>query len=77
MPTATTPTAPPVASACCAPLGPVSLSDQQAEATARLFKAPQPVRLSASSPAAWRWDSLGWPLEERSGGLWGNTTVRT
>jgi ArsR family transcriptional regulator, arsenate/arsenite/antimonite-responsive transcriptional repressor len=41
MPTAmtTTTTVLPVASACCAPLGAAGLSDDQAEATARLFKA--------------------------------------
>ena len=39
MPTATTTTALPVASACCAPIGAASLSDDQAQATARLFKA--------------------------------------
>jgi ArsR family transcriptional regulator len=39
MPTATTTTALPVASACCAPIGAASLTDDQAEATARLFKA--------------------------------------
>jgi ArsR family transcriptional regulator, arsenate/arsenite/antimonite-responsive transcriptional repressor len=39
MPTATTKTTLPVASACCAPLGAPSLSDDQAQATAQLFKA--------------------------------------
>ena len=39
MPTATTKTTLSVASACCAPLGAAGLSDDQAEATARVFKA--------------------------------------
>ena len=39
MPTATTTTALPLASACCAPLGAAGLSDDQAEATSRAFKA--------------------------------------
>jgi ArsR family transcriptional regulator, arsenate/arsenite/antimonite-responsive transcriptional repressor len=39
MPTLTTTTALPTASACCAPLGAAGLSDDQAEATARVFKA--------------------------------------
>jgi ArsR family transcriptional regulator, arsenate/arsenite/antimonite-responsive transcriptional repressor len=39
MATPPTTTALPVASACCAPLGAAALSDAQAEATARLFKA--------------------------------------
>jgi ArsR family transcriptional regulator len=39
MPTPTTTTALPVASACCVPLGAASLSDDQARATARVFKA--------------------------------------
>ena len=38
MPTPTT-TTPPRASACCTPLGAPGLSDDQAQATARLFKA--------------------------------------
>jgi hypothetical protein len=38
MPTPTTTTLP-LASACCAPLGAPSLSDDQAEAMARLFRA--------------------------------------
>jgi ArsR family transcriptional regulator len=38
MPTATTTTLP-LASTCCAPLGAASLSDDQAQATARVFKA--------------------------------------
>ena len=38
MPTPTTTTTLPVASACCAPLGAAGLSDDQAEATARVFK---------------------------------------
>jgi ArsR family transcriptional regulator len=56
MPTATTKTALPVASACCAPLGAASLSDDEAEATAQVFKAladPHRVRivnLLATSP---------------------------
>jgi ArsR family transcriptional regulator, arsenate/arsenite/antimonite-responsive transcriptional repressor len=58
MPTAmtTTTTVLPVASACCAPLGAAGLSDDQAEATARLFKAladPHRVKivnLLATSP---------------------------
>ena len=49
-------TTPPAAAACCAPLGAASLSDDQAEATARLFKAlADPARvkivnLLATSP---------------------------
>jgi ArsR family transcriptional regulator len=39
MPTATTTTTLPLASACCAPLGAPGLSDGQAQATARVFKA--------------------------------------
>ena len=55
------------ATTCCAPLGAPSLSDEQAEATARLFKAladpnrvkilnllatnPDPVCVCASSPS--------------------------
>ena len=39
MPTATTTTTLPMASACCAPIGTAGLSDDQAAATARLFKA--------------------------------------
>ena len=58
MPTAvtTTTTVLPVASVCCAPLGAAGLSDDQAEATARLFKAladPHRVKivnLLATSP---------------------------
>jgi ArsR family transcriptional regulator, arsenate/arsenite/antimonite-responsive transcriptional repressor len=56
MPTATTTTALPLASACCAPLGAPGLSDDQAQATARLFKAlADPARvkivnLLATSP---------------------------
>jgi ArsR family transcriptional regulator len=53
----TTATTPPTAEvACCAPLGALSLSDDQAEATARLFKAladPHRVKivnLLATSP---------------------------
>ena len=55
MPTPTT-TAPAMASACCAPLGAAGLSDDQAEATARVFKAladPHRVKivnLLATSP---------------------------
>ena len=55
MPTPTTTTLP-LASACCAPLGTPSLSDDQAEATARLFRAlADPARvkilnLLATSP---------------------------
>ena len=53
---ATTTTAPPAASACCASLGAPSLSDGEAEATARVFKAlADPARvkivnLLATSP---------------------------
>jgi ArsR family transcriptional regulator, arsenate/arsenite/antimonite-responsive transcriptional repressor len=49
-------TTPPAAAACCAPLGAAALSDDQAEATARLFKAladPHRVKivnLLATSP---------------------------
>ena len=56
MPTATTKTTLSVASACCAPLGAPSLSDDQAQATAQLFKAlADPARvkivnLLATSP---------------------------
>jgi ArsR family transcriptional regulator len=56
MPTATTATALPVASACCAPLGAAGLSEDQAQATARVFKAladPHRVKivnLLATSP---------------------------
>src|SRR5215212_9935038 len=39
MPTPTTTTVLPLASACCAPLGAVGLSDDQAQATAMVFKA--------------------------------------
>jgi ArsR family transcriptional regulator len=39
MPTAPTTTTLPMASACCAPLGAAGLTDDQAEATAQLFKA--------------------------------------
>jgi ArsR family transcriptional regulator, arsenate/arsenite/antimonite-responsive transcriptional repressor len=39
MPTAPTTTTLPLASACCAPLGAPSLTDDQAQATARVFKA--------------------------------------
>ena len=39
MPTPTTATTLPMASACCAPLGAAGLSDDQAQETARLFKA--------------------------------------
>jgi ArsR family transcriptional regulator len=39
MPTPTTTTTLPMASTCCAPLGAASLSDEQAQETARLFKA--------------------------------------
>jgi ArsR family transcriptional regulator len=55
MPTPTTTTLP-TASACCAPLGAVGLSDDQAKATARVFKAladPHRVKiinLLATSP---------------------------
>src|SRR5215218_7127340 len=48
MPPARTTTALPVASACCAPLGAAGLSDDQVEATARVFKAladPARVRI--------------------------------
>jgi ArsR family transcriptional regulator, arsenate/arsenite/antimonite-responsive transcriptional repressor len=56
MPTATTTTTLPLASACCAPLGAASISDDQAQETARVFKAladPHRVRivnLLATSP---------------------------
>ena len=56
MPIATSNTTLPVASACCAPLGAPSLSDDQAQATAQLFKAlADPARvkivnLLATSP---------------------------
>jgi ArsR family transcriptional regulator, arsenate/arsenite/antimonite-responsive transcriptional repressor len=56
MPTATTTTTLPLASACCAPLGAVGLSDDQAQATASLFKAladrhrVKIVNLLATSP---------------------------
>jgi ArsR family transcriptional regulator, arsenate/arsenite/antimonite-responsive transcriptional repressor len=56
MPTATTTTTLPLASACCAPLGAVGLSDDQAQATARVFKAlaeshrVKIVNLLATSP---------------------------
>ena len=56
MSTATTTTALPVPSACCAPLGAAGLSDGQAQATARVFKAladPHRVKilnLLATSP---------------------------
>ena len=56
MPTARTTTTLPMASACCAPLGATGLSDDQAEATARRFKAladPHRVKivnLLATSP---------------------------
>jgi ArsR family transcriptional regulator len=56
MPTPATTTTLPLASACCAPLSTPSLSDDQAEATARVFKAladPARVRivnLLATSP---------------------------
>jgi ArsR family transcriptional regulator len=56
MPTATTTATLPLASACCAPLSAVGLSDDQAQATARLFKAladPHRVKilnLLATSP---------------------------
>jgi ArsR family transcriptional regulator, arsenate/arsenite/antimonite-responsive transcriptional repressor len=56
MPTATTTTTLPLASACCAPLGATSLSDDQAQETARLFRAladPHRVKiinLLATSP---------------------------
>ena len=56
MPTPATTTALPMASACCPPLGAVSLSDDQAQATARVFKAlADPARvkilnLLATSP---------------------------
>ena len=39
MPTPTTTTTLPLASACCAPLGAASLSDDEAQATAEVFKA--------------------------------------
>jgi ArsR family transcriptional regulator len=39
MPTAPTTTTLPMASACCAPLGAAGLSDDQAQQTARVFKA--------------------------------------
>ena len=57
MPTATTTTLP-MASACCAPLGAAGLSDDQAQATARLFRAladPNRVKivnLLATNPGA-------------------------
>ena len=56
MATPTTTTTLPMASACCAPLGASSLTDDQAQATARLFKAlADPARvkivnLLATSP---------------------------
>jgi ArsR family transcriptional regulator, arsenate/arsenite/antimonite-responsive transcriptional repressor len=56
MPTPTTTTMLPMAPACCAPLGAPSLSDDQAQATAQLFKAlADPARvkiinLLATSP---------------------------
>ena len=56
MPTATTTADLPVASACCAPLGAPGLSDDQAQTTARAFKAlADPARvkivnLLATSP---------------------------
>ena len=56
MATATTADPTPTAAACCVPLGAPSLSDDQAEATARLFKAladPHRVKilnLLATSP---------------------------
>jgi ArsR family transcriptional regulator, arsenate/arsenite/antimonite-responsive transcriptional repressor len=56
MATAMTTTALPMASACCAPLGAAGLSDDQAEATAMVFKAladPHRVKilnLLATSP---------------------------
>jgi ArsR family transcriptional regulator len=56
MPTPTTTSTLPMASACCAPLGAASLTDDQAQATARLFKAlADPARvkivnLLATSP---------------------------
>ena len=56
IPTPTTTTALPLASACCAPLGAAGLSDDQAQTTARVFKAlADPARvkilnLLATSP---------------------------
>ena len=56
MPTPTTTTTLPMASACCTPLGAPSLSDDQAQATASLFKAladrhrVRIVNLLATSP---------------------------
>jgi ArsR family transcriptional regulator, arsenate/arsenite/antimonite-responsive transcriptional repressor len=56
MPTPTTTTTLPMASACCTPLGAPSLSDDQAKATASLFKAladrhrVKIVNLLATSP---------------------------
>ena len=56
MPTPTTTTTLPMASACCAPLGAGSLSDDQAKATAEVFKAladrhrVKIVNLLATSP---------------------------
>jgi ArsR family transcriptional regulator len=56
MPTAPTTATLPMASACCTPLGAAGLSDDQAEATARVFKAladPHRVKivnLLATSP---------------------------
>ena len=56
MPTSRTTTTLPLVSACCAPLGASSLTDDQAEATARVFKAlADPARvkivnLLATSP---------------------------
>jgi ArsR family transcriptional regulator len=56
MPTPATTTTLPLASACCAPLGAAGLSEDQAQATARVFKAladPARVRivnLLATSP---------------------------